>query len=185
VGTLYASTPLGPAASEGSCSGRSRCAEPGSEAVGALSLAGFAAEAAAVAIVGLESLSPRGQGRCSRSFFLADSGRHLQPLNEVLRQLYGLTPAEAASRPSSPAATRSTTPRIGLGISRHTGPSQLKQVFAKTGVRRQSELVFLLARGPRASSPGRTLHRRTEETPWKRPALEHHPFGVVAIPGDH
>ena len=148
-GTLYASTPLATCRLRGLLQrAAAGCAEPGSEAVGKLSLAGPPQQRPLhLAVVGLDGCEPRAHGALAL-VLLTYLERPIPPLNEVLQQIYGLTPAEArlASALAGGHALDDTAHR--LGISRHTARSQLKQVFAKTGVRRQSELVFLLARGP-------------------------------------
>ncbi len=75
---------------------------------------------------------------------LRDTTRPAQPSEPLLRQLYRLTPAEAAlavllgeGLTLEEAATR-------LGISRNTARTHLRAVFAKTGVKRQTALVQLL-----------------------------------------
>jgi DNA-binding CsgD family transcriptional regulator len=67
-----------------------------------------------------------------------------------LRRRYGLTAAEARV---ARLIGRGRSPRqiaAELGVSWYTVRAQLRQVFSKTGARRQSALVDLLAR----SSPG-------------------------------
>jgi len=67
---------------------------------------------------------------------------------ETLANLYGLTPAE--SRLAVALARGRELPGLSedWGLSPETLRSQLKGAFAKTGVRRQSELVRLLAGAP-------------------------------------
>ena len=62
----------------------------------------------------------------------------------LLQRLYGLTPAEA--RVASLLAEGITLGKIAeeLHLSRHTVRNELKTVFQKTGVNRQSELIRLL-----------------------------------------
>jgi len=80
--------------------------------------------------------------------FLSDSERHPAVPEEVLRTLFGLTAAEARlaiyifdGHSLSEAAELNC-------VSRETVKSQIASVFQKTGARRQSELVRLLARLP-------------------------------------
>lgn len=65
----------------------------------------------------------------------------------LLRDLYGLTGAQAAV--AERLATGATLEAVAetLEISLHTARSHLRQVFAKTGTARQSQLVSLLLRG--------------------------------------
>jgi DNA-binding CsgD family transcriptional regulator len=74
-----------------------------------------------------------------------DPERRLIVPREILRSAFGLTPAEARL-----ANRLSTGDGLGviadeLGVSRETVRNQLKSIFYKTGVHRQSDLVALLA----------------------------------------
>jgi DNA-binding CsgD family transcriptional regulator/PAS domain-containing protein len=64
----------------------------------------------------------------------------------LLRDAFGLTQAEArlAARLASGMSLEDAA--LGLGVTKETARSQLKQVFAKTDMHRQPELVVLLAR---------------------------------------
>jgi DNA-binding CsgD family transcriptional regulator len=80
--------------------------------------------------------------------FVSDPDRRLELNPAGVADLYGLTPAEAAvaslvgvGRPVLEAARR-------LGVQANTVRVQLKQVYAKTGTRRQSALVYLIMTGP-------------------------------------
>lgn len=80
--------------------------------------------------------------------FVSDPDRHLDVDPAAVKELYALTPAEAAvaslvgvGRPVLEAARR-------LGVQTNTVRTQLKQVYAKTGARHQSALVYLIVTGP-------------------------------------
>ena len=80
--------------------------------------------------------------------FVSDPDQRLDVDPAAVKDLYGLTPAEAAvaslvgvGRPVLEAARR-------LGVQTNTVRMQLKQVYAKTGARRQSALVYLIMTGP-------------------------------------
>ena len=80
--------------------------------------------------------------------FVSDPDQRLDVDPAGVKDLYGLTPAEAAvaslvgvGRPVLEAARR-------LGVQTNTVRMQLKQVYAKTGARRQSALVYLIMTGP-------------------------------------
>ncbi len=80
--------------------------------------------------------------------FVSDPDRRLDVDPAAVKDLYGLTPAEAAvaslvgvGRPVREAARR-------LGVQTNTVRMQLKQVYAKTGAHRQSALVYLIMTGP-------------------------------------
>lgn len=69
------------------------------------------------------------------------------PEPELLQRLFHLTPAEA--RVAHAVASGDTVNALAdkLGLSRETIRAQLKTVFVKTGVRRQADLIALLASG--------------------------------------
>ena len=71
--------------------------------------------------------------------------RRARPPQEALHASFGLTAAEArlAIKMASGAALETVADE--LRISKETARNQLKAVFHKTGVRRQAELVALLA----------------------------------------
>lgn len=75
---------------------------------------------------------------------LRDSSRPAQPSEPLLRQLYQLTPAEAALAVLLGEGLTLEESAARLGISRNTARSHLRAVFAKTGVKRQTALVQLL-----------------------------------------
>lgn len=89
-------------------------------------------------------------GRAVAAVFLVDPERRLELPHEALRQLYGLTPAEA--RLASLLAEGIGLPEAAeqLGITRETAKSTLHLIFAKTDTRRQAELVRRLLTGPGA-----------------------------------
>jgi DNA-binding CsgD family transcriptional regulator len=67
------------------------------------------------------------------------------PTAEVLQGLFDLTPAEA--RVARGIGQTQTVEKLAtsLGVTRETVRTQLRAVFGKTGVSRQTELVALLA----------------------------------------
>ena len=76
--------------------------------------------------------------------FVNDPSRANRPTQEVLRLLYGLTPAEcrvALLLGDGHAPRRIATM---VGVTDNTVRSQIKSIFSKTGVRRQGELIRLL-----------------------------------------
>lgn len=76
--------------------------------------------------------------------FIHDLSARVRPRSEVLKTLYGLTPSEA--RVVCLLLDGKSTKEIAdvLGRSKNTLKTQLQSVFAKTGVRRQSELMRVL-----------------------------------------
>lgn len=84
---------------------------------------------------------------------IADPARtHVAP-ERLLRDLYGLTPAESRLAMSLAHGRSLTAAAAEAGITRHTAHTQLASVFAKTGASTQLELVRLLHRGPAAVRP--------------------------------
>lgn len=98
-------------------------------------------------------------GRAVAVVFLVDPDRRLELPHEALRQLYGLTPSEA--RLATALAEGIGLPEAAeqLGITHETAKSTLRVVFAKTGTRRQAELVRLLLAGPGACGAHRLSPR--------------------------
>jgi DNA-binding CsgD family transcriptional regulator len=77
---------------------------------------------------------------------------------EVLAQAYGLTPAEARLAAAVAGGRELGELSEEWAVSTQTLRTQLKAVFAKTGVRRQTELVRLLAGAPwRLAGTGATM----------------------------
>jgi DNA-binding CsgD family transcriptional regulator len=76
--------------------------------------------------------------------FLIDPVRRDRPNSEVLRAMFGLTPAECRV---ALLLADGHTPRLiaqMVGVTDNTVRSQIKSIYSKTAVRRQSELVRLL-----------------------------------------
>jgi len=82
---------------------------------------------------------------------------------ETLRAVYGLTPAESrvALLLADGHSPRQICERIG--VTENTVRTQIKSIFSKTGVRRQSELIRVLLSGaPPVVSPGTGSHERAK-----------------------
>jgi DNA-binding CsgD family transcriptional regulator len=103
--------------------------------------------AATGAVAGLNSDQPR------ILVFIVDSGTPAQAAEPELRQLYGLTLTEARLANLLMEGKSSVQCGHELGIRRSTVRMHLRNLFAKTGVCRQGELVALLLKsiglGPR------------------------------------
>lgn len=84
-------------------------------------------------------------GRAVVAVFLGAPERNPAVPAEVLRTLFGLTPAEARLAISLFEGRSLSEAAESNRVSRETVKSQLASVFLKTGTRRQSELVRLLA----------------------------------------
>jgi len=78
---------------------------------------------------------------------VADPDGDLAEVAPVLRELYGLTPAEADVALRLLAGARVETMARALGVSVNTIRTHLKRTFSKLGVASQNELTRVLARG--------------------------------------
>ena len=76
--------------------------------------------------------------------FVTDASRRPRPTQDILRTLFGLTPAECrvALLLSDGLAPKKIASIIG--VSDNTVRAQIKNIFSKTGVNRQGELIRLL-----------------------------------------
>ena len=88
--------------------------------------------------------------RYAAILFIVDPKRSHVPPERLLRDLYGLTRAEARLAMSLASGRSLTAAAAELGVTRNTAHTQLSSVFAKTGATTQLELVRLLHRGPAA-----------------------------------
>lgn len=82
--------------------------------------------------------------RCRALVILADPEERSRPLEEALCSTFNLTVAEArlAARLAAGEPLESASQSLGIAVG--TARNQLKSIFAKTGARRQSELVATL-----------------------------------------
>jgi DNA-binding CsgD family transcriptional regulator len=87
------------------------------------------------------------------ALFLSDPENGVQTPEQVLRQLYGLTPAEAHI--SSLLARGKTVEEaaVELNVSSNTARTHLKRTFFKTETRRQADLIRILLSGPATVRP--------------------------------
>jgi DNA-binding CsgD family transcriptional regulator len=94
----------------------------------------------------LPSMSASALSPAQAAIILIDPGAQRRSPEVSLRSAFGLTPAE--SRLASHLGTGQSLETIceELEISKETGRNQLKSIFAKTGVHRQSEMVLLLSK---------------------------------------
>ena len=95
--------------------------------------------------VKLSGLASNVLADCQAVVILIDPEKRSCPPEAALRTAFQLTPAEArlASRLASGEKLEAATEK--LSIASDTGRNQLKSIFAKVGVHRQSELVAALA----------------------------------------
>lgn len=96
-------------------------------------------------------VSPPGPGRAGIAIvMLGDRGGGAtpEPGDRLLSELFGLTAAEAGLAMALSAGRRLEDVAQERGVTRETARSQLKSVFAKTGVNSQSRLVRLVLSVP-------------------------------------
>jgi DNA-binding CsgD family transcriptional regulator/PAS domain-containing protein len=88
-----------------------------------------------------QSFLPEGT---TAAIFISDPDRNGSTPDDLLRILFGLTPAE--SRLAATLFNGYSLEEAGeaLGVTRNTLASQLKSIFSKTGARRQSDLMRLM-----------------------------------------
>ena len=84
-------------------------------------------------------------GRCDAALILTPMGRIAPAPFEVLQTLFDLTPAESRIAGSLAEGEALEAIAAKLGVTRNTASTHLKRVFAKTGCKRQAELVGLLS----------------------------------------
>lgn len=85
-------------------------------------------------------------GTATALLVLHDPNSRPQPIQETLCQIFSLSPSEARVATAIGSGETVEEAAIRFGVSVNTVRAQLKQVFSKLGVRRQSELVSLLTR---------------------------------------
>ena len=85
--------------------------------------------------------------------FVGDPEERSEPDADVIRRLYGLTRAETSLVLALLSGLSLGDAAEALAITGNTARTHLKRVFAKTGVRRQSELSRVLVTGPAQVAP--------------------------------
>jgi DNA-binding CsgD family transcriptional regulator len=95
-----------------------------------------------------EELFPGLPGTAAVAVFVSDPGAAGESDGELLGRLYGLTAAERRLAAALTSGSDLREVSDALGISYHTARAQAKSIFAKTGARRQAELVQLLLKLP-------------------------------------
>lgn len=92
-------------------------------------------------------------GQRPRAVVMARDPEAHQLSCDALRQLFGLTPAEAGVAQALAHGDALDEIAVDLTISLHTVKTHLQKLFRKTGTRRQGELVALLHAAPVAMPP--------------------------------
>lgn len=85
-----------------------------------------------------------GQGNPCAAVFISDPDLRESASQQILGELFGLTPAEANLSILLSRGLTLAEVSDSQNISQHTARAQLKSIFAKTGVSRQAELVRLV-----------------------------------------
>jgi DNA-binding CsgD family transcriptional regulator len=103
-----------------------------------------------------EAVDPFGDRQPAAVVFVSDPDMRVEAPADILARLHGLSPAEAkvAAEVLEGGSLREIAER--LGVTRNTANTHLKRVFEKTGTRRQSDLVRLLALGAATLANERT-----------------------------
>lgn len=87
-------------------------------------------------------------GQAQAVLLVHDPARQASPVSGLLRQAYGLTPAEARLAQELALGRGLGEIALSLGVTVATLRVQLKTIFTKTDTHRQAQLVHLLARLP-------------------------------------
>lgn len=86
----------------------------------------------------------RGGTAAAVALFVTEPGSSIGPSPETIRDLFQLTPAEAQLAAMLANGASLIDAADKLGVTHNTVRGHLRSIFAKTGVRRQSQLVHLL-----------------------------------------
>jgi DNA-binding CsgD family transcriptional regulator len=108
----------------------------------------------ALGVVGLQTAEA--EGARTAAIFVSDPASTIEPGSEVLRQLYGMTPAEIRIATLLIQGARVTAIAHRLRITTNTTRTHLKRLFAKTEARSQSDLLRILLTGPALLRDGRS-----------------------------
>jgi DNA-binding CsgD family transcriptional regulator/PAS domain-containing protein len=92
----------------------------------------------------LPASSRLGRGGPAAALFITDPEDGAELDSQVMRQLFGLTPAEVRLAMALVKGTSVEEYAQEAAISSNTARTHVKRIYSKTGVRRQSELVRLL-----------------------------------------
>lgn len=105
--------------------------------------------------------TPRPDESAARGILMLSDGQvELSGLaGQCFRELWGLTETEARVAAAVAQGVNTKTYAAAVGVSDNTVRSQLKSIFAKTGCRRQSDLVRLLWTGPAVVDMGTDITR--------------------------
>ncbi|RAU20102.1 hypothetical protein CU669_20195 [Paramagnetospirillum kuznetsovii] len=90
----------------------------------------------------------RNRGLGATVVFIADGNQRIPQLSSAIRELYGLSAAEAQLVQGLLEGRRLDDLAKQSRVSIHTIRAQLKSVFSKTGARRQTDLVNMVLTGP-------------------------------------
>jgi DNA-binding CsgD family transcriptional regulator/PAS domain-containing protein len=88
--------------------------------------------------------TPRGVGWPAVAIYIRDADMAPDLEAEMMRQIFDLTPAEAAVARRLTDGLSLEDTALALDISRNTARAHLRSIFSKSGIRRQTELVRLV-----------------------------------------
>ncbi len=88
--------------------------------------------------------TPRGAGWPAVAIYIRDADMSPDLEAEMMRQIFDLTPAEAAVARRLTDGLSLEDTAAALDISRNTARAHLRSIFSKSGIRRQTELVRLV-----------------------------------------
>ncbi|MFC3106612.1 helix-turn-helix transcriptional regulator [Undibacterium arcticum] len=97
-----------------------------------------------------------GKHRAAAAVFVRDPESQAQAPQEVVRQMFSLTPAEAGLAIQLANGLSLDEAAEALNITRNTARAHLRSIFGKTGVTRQTELVRILLNSVAALAYQRT-----------------------------
>ncbi|MTV36301.1 helix-turn-helix transcriptional regulator [Duganella radicis] len=114
--------------------------------VAAMSLSRPSGRRKMAAVVRRIPMVEESDGRCrpTHAIFLRDPDAQARPAQEIARQLFDFTPAEANFSIELVNGLSLDDAAVKLGIRRNTARAHLRAIFMKAGVTRQSELVRVL-----------------------------------------
>ncbi|MBI1773973.1 MAG: helix-turn-helix transcriptional regulator [Proteobacteria bacterium] len=97
------------------------------------------------------------KARPAAAIFIRDPERNVEVANNILRQLFDLTPAEAeVARRLAEGFSLAEAARA-LNIRRNTARAHLRSIFSKSGITRQPELVRILLNSAAVLGVGRDV----------------------------
>jgi DNA-binding CsgD family transcriptional regulator/PAS domain-containing protein len=101
-----------------------------------------------IVVMPIRGLNLNGQDSAAAVAFVIDPAQRIRPRIEILRLLFGLTPAECRLALLLGDGKSLSEVSQEIGVSRNTVKTQSASIYAKTSTSRQSQLVRLLSQFP-------------------------------------